>query len=221
MAINEIVSKAVSWAKSTGGIETLGSLIFAKNRSIMCIFPDVTIEEQHTDELMITDHPVERGSPISDHAYMKPVELQMEIGWSESAGKLNSLLGDGFIGKLIGGTPSLVLVYEGLRLLQRRAEPLLVSTGKRFYTNMLIQSISVTTDKESENSLMVKIKLRQIIVTKTQETNLLRIEDQATPEVTASVQDAGTVQPQPVTNESTLNKIGEPIAATLKEFLRF
>lgn len=211
MAINEIVGKAVSWATSTGGIETLGSLIFAKRRSIMGIFPDVVVQEQHTDELMITEHPVERGSPISDHAYMKPVELQMDIGWSESAGRLNDLLGDGFIGKLIGGTPSLILVYEGLRLLQRMAEPLIISTGKRLYTNMLIQSIQVTTDKESENTLMVKLKLRQVIITTTQETNLLRIEDQATPEATAPVQDAGTVQPQPVKDESILRQIANGV----------
>jgi hypothetical protein len=37
--------------------------------------PDATIEEVHNDELEITDHPVEKGTTISDHAFKRPSEL--------------------------------------------------------------------------------------------------------------------------------------------------
>lgn len=173
----------------------------------MGIFPDVIIEEQHNDEMAITDHPVETGAAISDHAYLMPPELSMDVGWSESAGRLNSLLGDGFLGGLIGGTPSLILVYEGLRLLQANKVFLIVSTGKRLYTNMLIKSISVTTNVESENALLVKIKFKSVNVTRTSETSLLRIEDQASPDATGPVQDGGVVTPQPVKDVSILKQI--------------
>jgi hypothetical protein len=45
----------------------------------MGLFADVTIEEQHSDELNITEHPVETGSPISDHAYMTPPEVTIKL----------------------------------------------------------------------------------------------------------------------------------------------
>ncbi|MFX8433574.1 phage baseplate protein, partial [Acinetobacter baumannii] len=42
--------------------ETVGSLLFGGHRSIMGLFADVVIEENHSDELVITEHPVEKGS---------------------------------------------------------------------------------------------------------------------------------------------------------------
>lgn len=40
--------------------ETVGSLLFGGHRSIMGLFADVVIEENHSDELVITEHPVEK-----------------------------------------------------------------------------------------------------------------------------------------------------------------
>ena len=41
---------------------TLEQLILGRKRQIAGIIPDVVIEEQHIDELVITEHPIERGS---------------------------------------------------------------------------------------------------------------------------------------------------------------
>ena len=193
MALPPIVQTALSQASQyNSGIQTVGSLLFAKKRSIMGLFADVTIEEQHNDELTITDHPVETGSPISDHAYMNPPEVTIKLGWSESAGKLNELLGNSFI----AGTPSLIGVYEALRALQRNAVRLVIMTGKRLYTDMLIKSLKVTTDVQTENALFVTMTLKNVVITSTQETNL-RIEQQKNPEATAPAIDAGVAQPKP------------------------
>lgn len=43
---------------------------------------EVTVREQHTDDMTITTHPVERGAPISDHAFRMPALLTIEAGWS-------------------------------------------------------------------------------------------------------------------------------------------
>lgn len=194
MALPAIVQSALSQASQySSEIQTVGSLLFAKKRTIMGLFADVTIEEQHNDELNITEHPVETGSPVSDHAYMNPPEVTIKLGWSESAGKLNSLLGNSFI----AGTPSLIGVYEALLTLQRNAVRLVVMTGKRLYVDMLIKSLKVTTDMESENALFVTMTLKQVVITNTQETNL-KIEQQKEPETTAPVTNAGTVQPKEV-----------------------
>ncbi|MDH0030310.1 MULTISPECIES: phage baseplate protein [unclassified Acinetobacter] len=196
-------------------IQTVGSLLFAKKRSIMGLFADVTIEEQHSDELNITEHPVESGSPISDHAYMSPPEVTIKLGWSESAGKLNGLLGNSFI----AGTPSLIGIYEALQALQRNKIRLVVMTGKRLYTDMLIKSLKVTTDVESENALLVTMTLRKVFITTVQETDL-KIEEQAEPEATAPPVDAGTVQPQIAKDgASNLLKIKNKAVDFIKDFL--
>ncbi|WP_151823849.1 phage baseplate protein [Acinetobacter bereziniae] len=193
MALPSIVQSALTQASQYNSeIQTTGSLLFAKKRTIMGLFADVTIEEQHSDELNITEHPVEIGSPISDHAYMNPPEVTIKLGWSESAGRLNGLLGNSFI----AGTPSLIGVYEALQALQRKAIRLVIMTGKRLYTDMLIKSLKVTTDLESENALLVTMTLKKVIITNTLETNLM-IEQQKEPEATSPATDTGMVQPKP------------------------
>lgn len=198
MAISSLVSSALSSPLT----ESAGSLLLAgKGRTIMGLFADVTIEEKHKDELNITEHPTETSASISDHAYMEAPELTMKVGWSESAGRLNGFVG----GSVLGGATSLVAVYEALRLLQSSKVPLVVSTGKRLYTNVLIKSLSNTTDKTTEHVLMIDITFKKIIRVKTSETTVL-VENQASPEGTASVQDGGTVQAKEVP-ESVLSKI--------------
>lgn len=194
MAIGDVVNSVLASPIT----ETVGSLLFNNKRSIMGLFADVVIEEHHTDKLVITQHPVEKGAPISDHYYKVPPEVSMKIGWSESAGKLNKLLGKSFL----GGSLSLVAVYQGLLLLQGKL--LVVSTGKRLYTNMLIESLQVTTDMAGENALIVTVNLKKINIASTQETTVL-VENQADPAATGPIQEGGTRQAKPV-SESVLSQ---------------
>lgn len=61
-------------------------------RSIGSIVATVTIEEKHHDELEITEHPVEQGANIADHAFKRPNELTLRVAWSNSPGQPASLL---------------------------------------------------------------------------------------------------------------------------------
>lgn len=203
MAINEMLNTAMRTASASPLTEIAGSLLLAgKGRTIMGLFADVTIEEKHKDELQITEHPTEVGSSISDHAYKEAPEVTMKVGWSESAGKLNGMVGD----TMLGGTLGLVGIYETLQQLQNNKVLLVVSTGKRLYTNMLIKSLANTTEMSSENALMIDITFKKVNIVQTHETSVL-IENQKSPEATAGVQNGGTVQPQPVQDESILSSI--------------
>jgi soluble lytic murein transglycosylase-like protein len=51
-----------------------------QSRKIGMIIPDVVVSEKHSDTLEITEHPVETGAAISDHAYKRPSEVVMEVG---------------------------------------------------------------------------------------------------------------------------------------------
>lgn len=82
----------------------------------------------------------------------------MKIGWSESAGRMNGLIGNTFIGSDL----SLLGIYQGLQALQ--GQRLIISTGKRLYTDMLIKSLKNVTDETSENALMIDIVFKKVLL---------------------------------------------------------
>lgn len=189
--MNQLITSALG-GLSNPLAEKVGSLMLSgRGRAIMGLFADVTVEEKHKDELKITEHPTEVGTPINDHAYKEAPEVSMKVGWSESAGKLNGLVGDSFL----SGNTSLNIVYQTLIQLQESAVPLVISTGKRLYTNMLIKSLGCTTDLQNENVLMIDLTFKKINLVQTSETEVL-VENQANPAETSGVSDGGTVQPK-------------------------
>lgn len=189
--MNQLITSALG-GLSNPLVEKVGSLLLSgRGRTIMGLFADVTVEEKHKDELKITEHPTEVGAPINDHAYKEAPEVSMKVGWSESAGKLNGLVGDSFL----SGNTSLNIVYQTLIQLQESAVPLVISTGKRLYTNMLIKSLGCSTDLQTENVLMIDLTFKKINLAQTSETEVL-VENQANPAETSGVSDGGTVQPK-------------------------
>lgn len=152
----------------------LGSLLVRPRRSIGPFTMQVTLKERHTDEMEITDHPIEQGATISDHAYKRPAEVVIEGSWSASPS--SSGLVDGIIGGLkatvtgaqaiVSGKPptSMQEMYDKLLRLQKEAVPFDIYTGKRKYTNMLIRSLTVETDKLTENSLAVTMVCRELLI---------------------------------------------------------
>ncbi len=210
MAIGTLLNGALGSSVAISNSEIVGSLLLSgRGRTIMGLFADVTIEEKHKDELKVTEHPTEVGAPISDHAYKEPPEIMMKVGWSESAGTLNGFLGN----TILGGNTSLTIVYQTLLQLQEQAFPLIISTGKRLYTNMLIKSLGCTTDLQTENVLMIDISFKKVIIVST-ESVLVAIENQASPDATAAVSNGGTVQAKPI-NESMASQLAGVVKTAL------
>ena len=165
----------------------LNALIF-RARSIGGIVADATIEEIGIDELAITDHPVEQGAAITDHAYKRPARLLIRAGWSNSS--LRAL-----------GNPNYAQdVYNQLLALQASRERIDILTGKRPYTSMLIERLQQTTDDTSENSLMITIEGRQIIVVQTQTVTVPPAANMKNPGTNAATADLGTKSLQPANN---------------------
>lgn len=165
----------------------LVSGFFSPKRSIGSFHAYVTLEEQHHDELVITDHPVEQGASISDHAYKKQAEVTLMIGWSNSS--LNAVTSLQF-----GNYSS--YAYQQLLALQAQRIPFDVSTGKRKYHNMLIQAISVRTDERTENSTIATVHCREVIIVQTTTTTLQPAANQSNPQKTAATANTGTKTPQ-------------------------
>jgi hypothetical protein len=127
----------------------------------------VTIEEQHHDEMEIIDHPIEVGAPITDHTFKRPAELTLHLGWT--AKQLLELAADADQDMFLN---ALAQVYD--QLLQGQANRVLytVNSTKRVYQDMMIKGISTITDKENRNVLMVTLTMRQLILVTTQVTSV-------------------------------------------------
>jgi len=159
-----------------------------------------TLEEILTDTLQLTEHPVEVGATIIDHAYKRPAELILRCAWSNSsldaqAGAVESI----FNGGGLTGSDYVSGIYSQLLSLQESREPFDIMTTSRMYTDMQIVSLQKTVDNKTSNVLMVQASCRQVIRVFTQATTLPSRESQANPEETASIENTGVKQTVPGT----------------------
>jgi len=131
----------------------------ALDRHINGIRAMVTVEEDHEDDLVITEHPVEYGAAITDHSYKRPSEVKVRVGWSQSGGFSHH-----------GVSPEIDVrgIYNTLLALQNSRNPFTLVTGKREYINMLVAGIRVHTDARFESSFLADISLKQILLVSTQ-----------------------------------------------------
>jgi len=192
---------------------------FPQSGGIMAITAQITISEIGHDELQITDHPVENGSVISDHAFVLPISLDIVCSWSNSSYSPSVIeRAVGAVGAGIGGLAGVLAsviptigavksvqsvfngdgpsqaksVYDKMLKLQRARVPMDIYTGKRVYKDMLIKSITNRTTRESENSLILEISCKQVIIVKTSSVTVpINTEAQASPQKTNPTTNVG------------------------------
>lgn len=145
-------------------------------------FFDAVIREEHTSTLNITEHPVQSGANITDHAYIEPARLVMEIGMSDVMDAL-------YPGQFEDAYTKSVSAYRTLLELQKSRMPLTVLTRLYLYQNMLIESLSAPDDYKTLYGLRCTVTLREIMVVDVPQTTV-----SARPQTTGSTQQ-GSVQP--------------------------
>lgn len=173
-------------------------LVFTKRSQIGGVVIQASIEEVMTDTLQVTEHPVELGAPITDHAYNRPSEVVIRAGWTNSS--VDSLIDTAtrlFGGGEVSDSDTVGGVYSQLLALKESREPFDITTTKRQYRNMLMTSLAVTTDQKTGNVLMVTATCRQVFIVKTQATTLPAREAQADPAATAETENVGAKQSKP------------------------
>lgn len=178
-------------------MDILSAIFRQQTRKIGVLVPSVIISEKHQDALEITEHPVEIGAAVNDHAYKRAAEVTMEVGFA-GGGSLLDFVNTSTIGLSLGKSPE--EVYQELRDLQSSREPIDVITGKRKYSNMLIRAIEVTTDKTSENVLMCVLTLREVIISQTESVAVADKENMQDGVSTSAMQNTGTKAPTPANN---------------------
>ena len=117
-------------------------------RSLGGVPIDVVLREAMTTELEIAEHPIERGSPVSDHAWLLPAKIEIE--------------------GVVDG-PAAIAAYEALLALQEAREPFDFLSGFRLWPNMLLKKLTPTRDSEHGRVLKFEAELQEVIIVSTQE----------------------------------------------------
>lgn len=118
---------------------------------------DAFFSVQHDTNLTITNHPVQTGASIADHAYMEPKQLTFEIGMSDV---MQSIID----GQFSDHQSRSVSAYNTLRKLQEQRIPAQVITRLGVYQNMLISSISAPDDYKTMYGLKATVTMQEILV---------------------------------------------------------
>ncbi|MBQ8201474.1 MAG: hypothetical protein IJZ74_06885 [Clostridia bacterium] len=109
---------------------------------------DAVFRTDHMANVTVTQHPVQTGASISDHAYAEPDEVTLEIGMSDAV--------------TYAGTNHSVNAYSQLRAIMAKREPVTLITRLQSYKNMVITSMSAPDDYTTMNALKATIYFRQI-----------------------------------------------------------
>lgn len=172
--------RSISWATTTlsNGTTVQGGSISA----------DAVLEERGDDDSVITENPVEIGSVTNDHAY--DLQQQLELTYVWSAGSPQNQ----------GQASFLNTMYQQFLTLKMAKVLISVVTGKRQYQNLLIKAISQTTDKDSENILLLRITLYQLLLTIVQTVTIASASQMTFPQKTAPITNGGNASLQPGSN---------------------
>jgi len=141
-------------------------------RKIGEISANVVVDENTNDTLTITKQPVQQGASITDHAYKEPTVFSTTIYFKDNPAK------------------SLSKIYRELLDLQESRVPFTIITPKRIYNNMLISSISQTTDKSTENCLKINLSCQEILIVSVTTTQVPRSK-QRNPGTTGKTENVG------------------------------
>lgn len=150
-------------------------------------FFDAVLKVDHNSSLKISSHPVETGGNISDHAYMEPQSISMEIGMSDACVSYID-------GQFEQRYTRSVSAYDTLKQLQRDRVKVDVLTRLELYKNMMIENITVSDDYASLFGLRATVMLTEIIMAKTKTVIIENVASKS-PQITGST-NKGTVQPQ-------------------------
>jgi len=163
----------------------------------------VVVDERTTDSLTITKQPVQQGASITDHSFQEPTVFSSTAYFKDNS---QSLLGE--LNSFTSPSVGLAKIYQQLLDLQALRTVFNIVTPKRIYNNMLLASLTQTTDKATENCLAVSMAFQQVIIVTVATTNVPRI-NQTNPGRTGATQNAGTKQ-------SALYSLNQGIASLFK-----
>lgn len=105
---------------------------------------DCWLTEKHLSGLEITEHPVESGADIHDHAYLAPKQVTLEIANENAA-----------------------TAFGDLVKFQKSRAPFTLVSGLAVYRNMLVKMIDADRDATYSNVLRATVDLQEVAIVDT------------------------------------------------------
>ena len=114
---------------------------------------DASISESHTGEVEVTEHPIERGADITDHARPKPDRVTIE-----------GLVSNTPLHRVPVQNGDADTAYTILRDIKDKAKLVKVITAKRVYTNMIMEHLNVPANVKVGDSLQFTAQFKEVVV---------------------------------------------------------
>lgn len=181
----------------------------AATPDVVYIF-DAVFMLEHTQEIQLTEHPVQSGANISDHAFIKPARLGIDIGMSDAMQSYT-------IGQWAGNLSKSVSAYQTMLALELSRVPVTVKTRLNTYTNMVIVGIHTRDENKTNHGLRASITFQQVFMgtANTQSASSSRPQDTGStgigsvPTTTVpAVVDNTYVEPTPLVSAPTVSGAG-------------
>lgn len=170
------------------------SVQFSNPQTKIPLVVDTNIEEVHESELEMTENPIEDGSDITDHSFMRPVQVRLRCGWSNSSLQALQQVASGLFSSatMTKGKDYVSDIYSQLQQIQTSRALIDITTGLLTYPNMLIRSVRATRDVRTSAALIVEAVCRQAIIVNTKPATVPPLANQKTPSKTAALLNLGT-----------------------------
>jgi hypothetical protein len=151
---------------------------------------DAVIALDHLQNLEATQHPIQAGSSIVDHAYLTPAEIVLDVAMSDSVDRFSQ-------GIYTSDKSKSVSFYKTLLALQSSRAPVTLNTRLKRYDSLYIKNIRAHDTNATIAGFRGTIWFRELIVgvIASQPNNVNAVS--ARPDQTAT-NNEGTKQPQPV-----------------------
>jgi hypothetical protein len=163
---------------------------------------DAEISIEHEQRLTRTEHPIQTGAAISDHAFIQPARLVLDILMTDTIAAYYSP-------STWQGSPSKsVSAFQTMLALMFSRIPLTITTRLRTYNNMVIEGLIPRDTVKTGTALRMTVEFGQIFVA-----NVTVVTNSARPQDTQTT-NLGTVNPTavPTTVESQNNVQGATIS---------
>lgn len=126
------------------------------------LIADVWVSERHRREMEVTQNPVEFGSPVTDHAFVKARSLSVTFGVSNTPLVDNDTFTD--IDRVEEARLKLYDLQDAKTFLTVKT----INGGE--YSNMMLTGIGWTTDSDNPHAVIFDLDLEEVIIVTTEQT---------------------------------------------------
>ena len=143
-------------ARSTTNTDgmTLEAMLYCKT-NIAGYFFDGFMDIDVASELEVTENPVETGTAIADHSYVKPTEITMQVIMSDVHQSLVP-------GQFTGGWSRSVTAYKILKEIQTKRIPIAVLCRLGLFENMVIRRLQANDTADTYQALSATVTLVEL-----------------------------------------------------------